>query len=166
MTTNLPASINTIEEAKAFLTELHKNGESYHPEDDANELIGSSELWTREEGEQLNKLMEDIYNLEGNNGNHANPVFDPCEFLLELDPEYRAMVEADEETVNVCHCNNCGGVFYDDNPSDESIDYPLSEVKDKVSGSLELLEDEGGFFKGCPSCKTDGCLMDNLHDNK
>lgn len=38
MKTNLPAAITTIDEAKAFLTELHANGESYHPEDDAHDV--------------------------------------------------------------------------------------------------------------------------------
>lgn len=36
--TNVPDGIKTIEEAKTFLTELYKNGEAYHPEDDANEI--------------------------------------------------------------------------------------------------------------------------------
>ena len=25
---------------------------------------------------------------------------------------------------------------------------------------LEIFEDEGGFFKGCPNCETDSYLMD------
>lgn len=78
--TVLPASINTIQQAKKLLRELEANGESYHPEDDATDCL--SHIATKEQGELLNKLMVDIYNLEGNNGNHANPVFDPCLFLL------------------------------------------------------------------------------------
>jgi hypothetical protein len=82
MKTTLPAAINTIGEAENFLTSLHNNNEAFHPEDDATDLVG--DLFTQSEGEQLNKLMNDIYNLEGNNGNHATPIFDPCEFLLSL----------------------------------------------------------------------------------
>ena len=33
--------------------------------------------------------MEDIYNLEGNDGRHyGNMIFDPCEYLLALDREF------------------------------------------------------------------------------
>lgn len=81
MKTALPDSINTVEEAKKFLTDLYNNGEAYHPEDSAI-LI---DIFTQQEGEQLNKLMSHIYNLDGNNGNHATPKFDPCKFLLDLD---------------------------------------------------------------------------------
>lgn len=35
MNTNLPSQITSIQEAKAFLSGLHSNGESYHPEDSA-----------------------------------------------------------------------------------------------------------------------------------
>lgn len=83
MKTTLPKEINSVEQAKTFLTELVKNDEQFHPEDDATDLVGDA--FTKEEGEQLNKLMRDIYNLDGNNGNHATPKFDPCEFILSLE---------------------------------------------------------------------------------
>lgn len=79
--TVLPASINTIAEAKKLLRDLYNNKEAYHPEDDALDCL--QDVVTKEQGELLNKLMVDIYNLEGNNGNHANPIFDPCKFLLQ-----------------------------------------------------------------------------------
>ena len=79
--TVLPASINTISEAKKLLRDLYNNREAYHPEDDAVYCLQGTA--TKEQGELLNKLMVDIYNLEGNNGNHANPIFDPCKFLLQ-----------------------------------------------------------------------------------
>ncbi len=81
MKTVLPVSINSVEEAKAFLTELHKNNETFHPEDDAHDLSG--DLFTSDEADQLNKLMEDIYNLPGNESVQTM-VFDPCGFLLDL----------------------------------------------------------------------------------
>lgn len=82
MTTLLPESIKTIEEAKIFLTTLYFNGESFHPEDDANDCLEG--IATKEEGDKLNSLMEDIYNLEGNDGRHTDLMFDPCEWLIDL----------------------------------------------------------------------------------
>ena len=38
-------------------------------------------------------------------------------------------------------CNKCNQIFESDD-------------------ELELMEDEGGFFKGCVTCKTDDNLMD------
>jgi len=84
MLTTLPAEIKKIPAAKRFLYELFKNGESYHPDDDANEL--SAELFTPAEAKQLNKLMADILALEGNEDIH-NMAFDPYGFLLDLNNE-------------------------------------------------------------------------------
>lgn len=88
MKTILPSAIETVEQAKAFLTDLFNNNEAYHPEEDAHETKWENksinEQPTEQERDQLNKLMEDIYDLDGNNGNHRNPKFDPCEFLLNL----------------------------------------------------------------------------------
>lgn len=77
MKTKLPQSIYRIDEAILLLTALHNNGEAFHPEDDANDLSGDP--FTKEEGNKLNALMQDIYNLTG-----ANQI-DPCEWLLYLD---------------------------------------------------------------------------------
>lgn len=77
MKTVLPQAIATIEEAKKLLTDLYNNGECYHPEDDANNLHGDP--FTEKEGEQLNKLMGDIYGLPG-----VPKEFDPCEHYLDL----------------------------------------------------------------------------------
>ena len=38
-------------------------------------------------------------------------------------------------------CNNCDEVFTDDD-------------------ELEIMQDNEGHFKGCPTCRTDGFLMD------
>lgn len=87
MKTTLPTAINSIDEAKAFLSELYKNNESYHPEDNAHSMVWSTVDPTFKERTQLNKLMDDIYNLPGNES-HSKLIFDPCEFLLKLDPDY------------------------------------------------------------------------------
>lgn len=89
MKTILPEKITTIPEAQAFLSALVKNGESYHPEDNAHDIIVghdiNTHLFKKHEADHLNRLMEDIYYLEGNNGNHRNPIFDPCEFLNNIE---------------------------------------------------------------------------------
>lgn len=72
MKTILPDSISTIEEAKKLLLDLHNNGEAFHPEDDATQMCGN--IFTHEEGTKLNKLMDDIYNLPGNDGKHDNSI--------------------------------------------------------------------------------------------
>lgn len=83
MKTKLPDSITSIEGAKEFLAEMYKNGETFHPEDDANDIIWLCEEPTQVECDQLNKLMDDIYNLPGNE-HLETMVFDPCEFILSL----------------------------------------------------------------------------------
>lgn len=90
MKTNIPLSINTIEEAKLFLSELHSNGETYHPEDKAADCL---ENITDEEATQLEILMNEIYilpeNIESTKNGGYDLAFDPCEFILHLDPDYK-----------------------------------------------------------------------------
>jgi hypothetical protein len=86
MLTSLPHSINTIEQAKEFLLALYNNNEVFHPEDDAHDIAWQTcNMPTQSECDQLNKLMEDIYNL---NKTKKLEVFDPCEYILHLDPNY------------------------------------------------------------------------------
>lgn len=101
MKTTMPEAIKTQAEAKQFLQQLHDNDESFHPEDDATTIIWNGEhahkgkyLFTRKEGETLNKLMNDIYSLEGNS-NVQDMAFDPCAMLLHCDPDYKARVAFD-----------------------------------------------------------------------
>lgn len=74
MTTVLPPNIITINQAKNFLKALYDNGEAFHPEDNANDVLFEMEV-TAQERALLNKLMDDIYNLED---------FDPCDYLNNL----------------------------------------------------------------------------------
>ena len=105
MKTVLPAAIKTIEEAKAFLTELHKNNEGYHPEDDARDIVNietDERIFTDEEAEMLNSLMADIYNLDGNDGKHdMSIVFCPCGFLFDLIKADNPDIFAEHETEEV-----------------------------------------------------------------
>jgi len=75
MKTQLPAEIKTIEAAQFFLTELLENEELFHPEHDAHDIVWTGEIPSSSERDQLNKLMDDIYQLED---------FDPCGFLIKL----------------------------------------------------------------------------------
>lgn len=77
MKTQLPESINTIEEAIKFYAELSENQELYHPEDDAHDILWQTAKVSPKECDQLNKLRDDVYNLDG-----VPEVWDPCDFLL------------------------------------------------------------------------------------
>ena len=81
MKTKLPEKITTVDEAKALLTELHNNSESFHPEDDATDIINGrcDKVFTKEEGDKLNKLTEQIYALPG-----VPDEWDPCDHYLKL----------------------------------------------------------------------------------
>lgn len=59
------------------------------------------------------------------------------EFRQVMNPHVRFDFE------EVCRCNNCMNYWHDDD--------------------LTLGEDEEGFLKGCPNCKTDGYLMDAIY---
>lgn len=76
MKTNLPTKIETKEQAEKFLTDLNSNNESFHPEDDAHEIIWNTSEVSHDEKEKLNELMGEVYSIEN---------FDPCDFLMDLD---------------------------------------------------------------------------------
>jgi hypothetical protein len=90
MKTKLPDQIKTVKEAEAFLTDLLINNESYHPEDDANDIDwctieNENDIPTKAECDQLNKLMDDIYDLPENTygRKYVDLGFDPCGFILD-----------------------------------------------------------------------------------
>lgn len=79
MKTQLPESINTLEEAKNFLQLLHANGESFHPEDSAHDIVWDiPEPPNKHECDQLNALMDQVYYF------FNEETFDPCGYLLDL----------------------------------------------------------------------------------
>lgn len=116
MKTKLPDSIKTVEEAKAFLTELHNNGESYHPEDDAVDIEWGEgvEPPTAAEAFHLNSLMYDIYHLPGNIG--PTPMeFDPCGFYLDLlYPPPSVEIVNSETSIKAIETRHTGGNIYND----------------------------------------------------
>ena len=77
METNLNITITTDNQAVEFLTSLHNDNLSFHPEDNAHDIVwnGSDYQPTTEDCDNLNRLMEEIY---------TNTAVDPCEILLDL----------------------------------------------------------------------------------
>jgi hypothetical protein len=60
-------------------------------------------------------------------------------------------------------CINCDEVFFDTNADKQ----PFFEIPEgKGFRELTTQEDEGGFFQGCPTCETDGCLTDVTDENE
>lgn len=74
LTTNTYRTIETPEEAKQFLKDLHDNGELYHPEDSAKDIVFNNINPTEQEREALNNLMEQVYKVAD---------FDPCEYIID-----------------------------------------------------------------------------------
>lgn len=61
MKTKLPEKLETAEQVEAFLRELHANGEFFHLDDDAREIINlqtKEPVFTEEEGTKINLLLE------------------------------------------------------------------------------------------------------------
>lgn len=87
MKTTLPKKITTLEEAKAFLTNLFNNDESYDPMEDAHDINWTTCKPTDEEKDQLNELISDIYDLPPQDNGKS---FDAAEFwwdmVLEANP--------------------------------------------------------------------------------
>lgn len=78
--TELPTYITTLDEAKKYLKELYTNGEAYHPEDMAGDCLPGI---TENQAKLMDSLMSDIYEIA------KGTDFDPCQFILELDPDYK-----------------------------------------------------------------------------
>ncbi len=82
MKTTLPKKIETVEEAQNFLLALRANGESYHPEDDAAQIVNGKtgkDMFTKAEAKKVNTLMAQVHALKG---------FDPCQLLLDADKKF------------------------------------------------------------------------------
>jgi hypothetical protein len=76
---NLPENINSVNEARIFYLTLASNGELFHPEDYAENIVWNPEyLPTDAELDQLNFLNERCCHFDGFDG------FERCEFALSL----------------------------------------------------------------------------------
>lgn len=81
MKTDLNRTIASVDDAKQFLIDLFNNGESYHPEDSAFDIIWDDIEPSKAQLEELDNLMAAVYV-------YASPDFDPCELLNNLREDY------------------------------------------------------------------------------
>jgi len=61
-----------------------------------------------------------------------------------------------------CKCTNCNEVFFDTNGGQQpEFEIPKEKTFRETTTQLEFdMEDEDDYFIGCPTCQTDGFLMD------
>ncbi len=130
---HLPSKIETIEEAKAFLNLLMENNVSYHPEDDANEV-----LWDDTNGTptptpaqcfQLNELTMQIYRLSAGN---KDLIFDPCEFLIWGAKEFMVKDLSGRGYTAKMDGNQVWALFEDDATAEE-----LDDIDNYISSASE-----------------------------
>lgn len=60
-----------------------------------------------------------------------------------------------EEKTQLCRCNNCYTVMFDENPSDQP-----ALVAPSATVNMKKFEEDGSSYWGCPECGTDETLMD------
>lgn len=78
MKTILPDAITCEYAAKYFIDQLYENGELFHLEDDAKDIIASStgaRLFTDEEATKINSLLDQLYEV---------CEFDPMAYILDM----------------------------------------------------------------------------------
>lgn len=110
MKTNLNRTILTNQDAIDFLVELHRNGEAYHPEDDAHDIVwhhcDTEPSW--DECEKLNDLMDDVY---------QNTNIDPCAVYLNYEMNgYCLNCKSNHfrpfsVNISVMQCDDCGTLW-------------------------------------------------------
>lgn len=79
MKTNLNRTIETLEDAKQFLQDLHANSEQYDIDSPAEEICWETTQVSPQECAQLDKLMAQVFSIA-----YAEN-FDPHGFLIDLD---------------------------------------------------------------------------------
>lgn len=60
--------------------------------------------------------------------------------------------------VNLCKCNNCGSILYDENPKIGAKEKETDKINQEIL-PMELLND-GETYWGCGNCQTDAYLTD------
>lgn len=79
MTVNITAPLTTIDEAKAFIENLHADGKMFHFEDSPDQ-IGNRvngewvDLWTPEECEQVSERVAELYSMDWSTVGHECPI--------------------------------------------------------------------------------------------
>lgn len=132
MKTDLNAKITNSAEAKAYIIALFNNDESYHPEDDAFDIVWAieeSEEPTEGELNQLNANMELVYKVAA---------FDPCELLNVL-----LEVKNNDQNYNVEGINTTAVEAGYEIPNHDGVDVLVSgEMYEQLKSNF----DEGGVF--------------------
>lgn len=75
MNTILPESITSVSEAKKYLSDLHHNGEAYHPDDDAHDVLFQTCNPSSVQRDKMNYLMSQVFTFDS---------LDPYAFLIDL----------------------------------------------------------------------------------
>lgn len=148
MKTHLPTAITTVQEAKDFLKALWTNGESYHPDDSAGDIVLVSDgcyQFTDDEATALNTLMDAIHALD----------FDPSEYLLELDFRLAHYIDKYEQRtgykVNIAITEPEGEECVGYGPNFHRY---LAIIKDNVEVIGLAWHDESGFCLMCENVIT------------
>lgn len=64
-----------------------------------------------------------------------------------------------EFKTELCKCNKCGNIMYDENPQIGAKKHNVMEFECEIL-PMELLNDEGDSYWGCGDCETDEYLTD------
>ncbi len=62
----------------------------------------------------------------------------------------------------LCKCNNCDAILYDENPQIDAQKIDIANFEMIIP--MELLNDEGDSYWGCPNCQTDAYLTE-IYEN-
>ena len=71
--------------------------------------------------------------------------------------------DTNKETSQFCKCSSCNEVFFDTNGGQQpSFEIPTDKGFRYTTTQMEFSMDDGEdeYFIGCPTCQTDGFLMD------
>jgi hypothetical protein len=72
---NYAAPITSTADAEGFLFQLYQLGLSFHPEDDAHDIVNTQgRIFTPDQADQINERMEEVHTF----------LADPCAYLLDI----------------------------------------------------------------------------------
>lgn len=116
MKTKLPESITSVEQAEDFLNELFENGEAFHPEDNAGDIVWAlpkEQQPTHNECVRLNNLMNEMFHLDDD--------FDPCAYFCDLVHEENRRMKLARPDPEQRYWDNM--TTYNERDSDNGSDY-------------------------------------------
>ncbi len=68
--------------------------------------------------------------------------------------------------VNLCTCNNCDEIFVDTNPQIKAKRYFIDKDKVKTLVLVKEQKTANSHAWGCPTCKTDDFLSDEINEQE